>query len=65
LFLLPTGRPGRCFMDMDDEATVEGSSDLFLLSRGQLRPYFFIFAPVFKCAPLASTMEDKCLVRKP
>jgi hypothetical protein len=32
LFLLPTGRPGRHFIDVDDEATVEGSFGLFLLS---------------------------------
>jgi hypothetical protein len=34
LFLLNKGRPGRRFTDADDEATIEASFSLFLLSWG-------------------------------
>jgi hypothetical protein len=64
LFLLPTGQPGRRFIAMDDEAATAGSFDLFLLSRGRPRPRFSTGAPMFRCEPLASAMEDKCLEKK-
>jgi hypothetical protein len=35
LCLLPTGRPGRRFTDVDGEATIEASFGLFLLPQGR------------------------------
>jgi hypothetical protein len=47
LFLLPKGRPGRRFMDVDDdEATREAYFGLFLLPRGRTRPRLSITALV-------------------
>jgi hypothetical protein len=46
LFLLPSGRPGRRFIDAtDDEATMVISLGLFLLPQGRPRPRFSTMAP--------------------
>jgi hypothetical protein len=65
LFLLPTGRPGRRFTGMDDEATATGSLDLFLLPRGRPQPRFSTCAPMFMCEPPALAMGGKYSERKP
>jgi hypothetical protein len=49
---------------MDDEATVAGYFHLFLLLQGRPRPRFSTCAPMFRCEPPASAMEDKCLEKK-
>jgi hypothetical protein len=57
LFLLPIGRPGRRFTDVDDEATIEASFSLFLLPQGRLRPRFSISMPVRRLTSPASAIR--------
>jgi hypothetical protein len=64
-FLHPTGRPGRRFTDVDDEATIEASFGLFLLPRGRPRPCLSICTPVSRLALQASAIEKLRLVEKP
>jgi hypothetical protein len=65
LFLLPTGRPGRRLTGEDDEATVAGSLDLFLLLRGRTRPRLSTDALMFRCDPPASAMETSAGRKNP
>jgi hypothetical protein len=65
LFLLPAGRPGRCFTGADDEAAAAAMVALFLLPRGQPRPRFSTGAPMLKRDPLASAMEASNAKEKP
>jgi hypothetical protein len=65
LFLHPTGRPGRRSTGADDEATVAGSLDLFLLPRGRPRPRFSTGAPRFSCNPPALAMETNAGNKNP
>jgi hypothetical protein len=64
LFLLPKGRPGRCFADADEEATREASFDLFLLPQGRPHPRFSIYAPVSRRASPASAIRKLRLVER-
>jgi hypothetical protein len=65
LFLLPKVRPGRRFMDADDdEATREVSFGLFLLPRGRPRPYFSITAPVSRSTTPTSAIGRFCLAKR-
>jgi hypothetical protein len=65
LVLTPHRAAGRRFTGMDDEATATGSFYLFLLPRGRPQPRFSTGAPMFRCEPPASAMEDKCFEKKP
>jgi hypothetical protein len=65
LFLLPAGRPGRCFVGADDEAIAVGPVDLFLLPRGRPRPRFSTGAPMFRRDPSASAMETNAGRKNP
>jgi hypothetical protein len=57
LFLLPTGRPGQCFIGADDEDPTASGAVLFLLPRGWPRPRGAVGKPRFRWVPSASAME--------
>jgi hypothetical protein len=65
LLLLPTGRPGRRFVEADNEAATAGTEDLFLLPQERPRPRFSTGAPIFRRDPFASAMETKVGKEKP
>jgi hypothetical protein len=64
LFLLPCGRPGRCFTGAADDApaVAEVVLLLFLLPRGRPRPRGAAGEPRFRRAPSASAIwaKGKC-----
>jgi hypothetical protein len=65
LFLLPTGRPGRCFTRTDDEDPAASGAVLFLLPRGRPRPRDAVGTPRFRRDPSALAMEAKLGEKKP
>jgi hypothetical protein len=65
LFLLPSGWPGHCFTEADDEATTATIVALFLLPQGRTWPHFSTGVPMFKCDSPASAMEPSVGKKKP
>jgi hypothetical protein len=65
LFLLPAGRPGRCFTGADDKATAVAIVGLFLLPRGRPRPCFSTGTPMFWRDPPATAMKLRVGKKKP
>jgi hypothetical protein len=62
LFLLPTGRPGRCFNGTDDEDPTASGDVLFLLPRGRPRPRR---GTEVQTGPICISHGDKLAEKKP
>jgi hypothetical protein len=56
LFLLPGGRPGRCFAGADDDDTTAAVAVLFLMPRGRPRPRDTVGEPRSRRDPSAPAM---------
>jgi hypothetical protein len=56
LFLLPGGRPGRCFAGANDDDPTAAGTVLFLLPRGQPRPRGIVGGPRSRRDPSALAM---------
>jgi hypothetical protein len=65
LFLLPGGRPGRCFTGAADDDPAADGIVLLLLPQGRPRPRGATEEPRIKWEPSASTMWKSVMARNP